>query len=126
MSRTSLKTAILRLKAIAYCATNGIDIHLDVDLFELNAFEYGKAKKLSRAEAKAIKEQQKIEEEERNVMFSGVMQIGKYTGMTAADVYAIQPSYIEYAASQNVGAKSHFSINVALQTVHGRKPSTVC
>ena len=43
------------------------------------------------------------------------MQIGKYTGMTAADVYAIQPSYIEYAASQNVGAKkSHFSINVAL------------
>ena len=66
----------------------------------------------------AIKEQQKIEEEERNfnVMLSaGVMQIGKYTGMTAADVYAIQPSYIEYAASQNVGAKkSHFSINVAL------------
>lgn len=105
-------------KAIAYCSANGIDIRLDVDLFELNAFEYGKAKKLSRAEAKAIKEQQKIEEEERNfnVMLSaGVMQIGKYTGMTAADVYAIQPSYIEYAANQNVGTKkNHFAINVAL------------
>ena len=69
MSRTSLKTAMLKV-----ALRNGYI--LDVDLFELNAFEYGKAKKLSRAEAKAIKEQQKIEEEERFVMLSaGVIEV---------------------------------------------------
>lgn len=98
-------------KAISHAAKIGKDIRLDVDLFELNAFEKrDTTPKMTSEEKRKKKAEEKKEEIEKefNVMLTkGVMQIGKYTGMTAAEVYAVKPTYIEYAAQQRKYAVDH-------------------